>query len=305
MLHEFKRSIYWLFHSPKDFLENVMCHTVNLWPSEFYLKVLFRLHFGYWPNFRNPKTFSEKINWLKLNNIHPEYSRLVDKYEVKKFVASVIGEEYIIPTLGLWNSVDEIDWEKLPQQFVLKSTSDSGSIVICKDKSQLNIDFAKSKLKNLGRRDYAKISKEYPYKNVPHRYIAEAYLEDESGFELKDYKFFCFNGNPKFFKVDFNRQTIHRANYYNLDWVLLPFYEVVCPCDSERTFLKPPHFDQMVNIASCLSRGMPFVRIDLYNVNGKIYFGEITFFPNSGMGKIEPEEWDFRLGEYLKLPLRQ
>lgn len=302
MLYELKRSVYWLFHSPKDFLVNVMCHTVNIWPSEFYLKVLFRLHLGYWPDFRNPKTFNEKINWLKINDIHPEYSQLVDKYEAKRFVASKIGDEFVIPTLGLWDNVDDIEWDKLPNQFVIKSTSDSGSIVICNDKSQLNIDLAKSKLKNLGRRDYAKISKEYPYKNVPHRFIAEVYLEDESGFELKDYKFFCFNGNPKFFKVDFDRQTDHHANYYSLDWKLLPFYEVVCPCEKERVFQKPPHFERMVEIASELSKGIPFVRIDLYNVHGKIYFGEITFFPNSGMGIIEPEEWDYKFGEYLKLP---
>ena len=307
MLYELKRSVYWLFHSPKDFLGNVMCYTVDIWPSEFYLKVLFRLHFGYWPDFRNPKTFSEKINWLKINDIHPEYCQLVDKYEAKRFVASVIGEEYIIPTLGLWNSIDEIDWEKLPEQFVIKSTSDSGSIVICKEKSKFDVEDAKRKLIKLGTRDYYKVSKEYPYKNIPHRFIAEEYIEEDSCNELNDYKFFCFDGVPKFCQVIRNRRTKETIDFYDMNWIHMPFIGLVSK-DSHIKFgeapvPKPRCLEKMLYIASRLSKGKTFSRIDLYLVRGKVYFGEITFFPASGMGSFEPREWDYKLGEMIKLSI--
>lgn len=307
MLYLIKRFFYWLFHSPLDFLDNIICHTSFLYSKLLFLKLHYRCIIGIWPNFKQPKTFSEKINWLKLNNIHPEYSQLVDKYEVKKYVASAIGDEFIIPTLGLWNSIDEIDWTDLPEQFVIKSTSDSGSIVICKEKSKFDIEDAKCKLKKLGTRDYYKVSKEYPYKDIQHRFIAEEYIEEDNGGELKDYKFFCFDGVPKFCQVIRNRRTKETIDFYDMDWKRMPFVGLLTR-NSHITFgdtpvPKPQCLDNMVNIASRLSEGKKFSRIDLYLVGNKIYFGEITFFPASGMGYFEPREWDYKLGDMIKLPI--
>lgn len=270
--------------------------------DKLYLKLLFRHNVGYKLNLDNPKTYNEKLQWLKLNDIHPEYTRMVDKVEAKEYVASIIGEKYIIPTLGVYNHVDDIDFDKLPQQFVLKCTHDSGGIIVCKDKSQLNIEQAKSKLKKGWRQNYFKYNREYPYCDVKPRIIAEVYMEDESGYELKDYKFFCFNGEPLFFKIDFDRQKNHRANYYDLEMNIQEFGEKNFPPNPSIKFLKPANFDKMISIARQLALNIPFVRIDLYNVNGNIYFGEITFFPASGMGKFTPEEWDYKLGEMIKLP---
>lgn len=302
MFRIIRRSLYWLFHSPRDFAITVLDNLAPWLPDKLFIKMHFRLSMGYPLNLKNPKTFNEKLQWLKFNDIHEEYTQMVDKLEAKKHVARIIGKEHIIPTIGIWNSVDEIDWASLPNQFVLKSTNDSGGVVICRDKSKFDIESAKAKLRTLGNRDYSLISKEYPYKNVPHRIIAEEYKEDESSFELKDYKFFCFNGDPKFFKVDFDRHTNHRANYYDKNWNFLPFYEKSYPHDKSKKLVIPYNFEEMIEIAKKLSENIPFVRIDLYNINGMVYFGEITFFPSSGLGIIEPTEWDKSLGDMLVLP---
>ena len=272
-------------------------------PDALYLKLLFRHRIGHKLNLKNPKTYNEKLQWLKLNDIHPEYTQMVDKIEAKKYVASIIGEEYIIPTLGVYESVDDIDFDKLPQQFVLKCTHDSGGIVVCKDKSKLDIERAKAKLKKGWGQNYFKYNREYPYRDVKPRIIAEIYMEDESGYELKDYKFFCFNGEPRFFKIDFDRQKNHKANYYDLDMNLQEFGEKDFPPNPSVIFLRPANFDKMISIARQLAGNIPFVRIDLYNVNGHIYFGEITFFPASGMGQFTSNEWDYRIGDLLQLPL--
>lgn len=277
----------------------ILCPILN---DRFYLKTLFRLKFGYELNLSKPKSFNEKLQWLKLNDIHPEYTMLVDKVSAKQFVSEKIGIQHIIPTIKVWNNVEEIEWDSLPNQFVIKCSGDSGGVVVCRDKQSLDVNSAKSKLLKGWGENYYKYNKEYPYKGIKPRIIAEAYMEDESGYELKDYKFFCFNGEPKFLKVDFDRQTVHRANYYDMNWTLLPFYEKICPMDPERKFEKPENFSKMIEIARTLSSGIPFVRIDLYNISGRIYFGEITFFPASGLGVIEPAGWDQKIGEYLTLP---
>lgn len=271
--------------------------------DETYLKWTFARNVGYIPDLINPRSFNEKLQWLKLHDQHPEYTRLVDKISAKDYVASIIGKEYIIPTIGVWDSVENVEWESLPNQFVIKCSGDSGGVVVCKNKSKLDIDAAKKKLKKGWGKNYFRYNKEYPYKNIRNRIIAELYMEDESGYELKDYKFFCFNGSPRFLKVDFDRQTNHKANYYSLDWELLPFYEKEFPQDPNKIITKPQNFEEMIEIARRLSQNIPFVRIDLYNINGMIYFGEITFFPASGLGIIEPIGWDEKIGEYIKLPL--
>jgi hypothetical protein len=272
--------------------------------DKLYLQIRFWLRVGYWPNLDHPRSFNEKLNWLKLHDKHPEYTIMVDKATAKDYVASIIGKEYIIPTIAIWDSIEEIDWELLPNQFVMKNTGDSGGIVVCKDKKNLNIEAAKAKLANGIEVDYYKYNKEYPYKEVRNRIIVETYMEDESGYELRDYKFFCFNGNARYFKVDYDRAVDHHANYYDTLGNLQEFGEVMCPPIIEKEISIPSNIDEMVNLANTLAREIksPFLRVDFYNVHGNIYFGELTFFPASGMGKFIPEEWDYKIGELLKLP---
>lgn len=250
----------------------------------------------------NPQTFNEKLQWLKLYDRHDEYTKMVDKYEAKKYVASIIGEEYIIPTLGVYNSFEEIDFEKLPNQFVLKCTHNSGGIIICKDKSTLDVEKANQLMsKWLNVNPYWK-NREYPYKDVPPRIIAEKYMEDESGYELKDYKFFCFNGDVKMLFVASDRgfQTEEtKFDFFDLNWNHLPFTNG--HPNSTRSIKKPSHFEEMIEMAKRLSEGIPHVRVDLYNINGHIYFGEMTFFHWSGLTPFIPEEWDYKVGKWLDL----
>ncbi len=256
------------------------------------------------PNLINPKTFNEKLQWLKLHDIHPEYAQMVDKIESKKYVAKRIGEEFVIPTLGVWEKFDDIVFEDLPNKFVLKTSHDSGSIIVVGDKSKMDFVAAKKKLQRSLNRRFYNDHREYPYKDVSPRILAEKFMVDESGIELKDYKFFCFNGEPKFLKVDFNRFIDHHANYYSLEWDLLEFGEALMPPKPDQKMEKPRNFDKMIEIAKTLAQGIPFLRVDLYNINGQIYFGEMTFFPASGSGRITPGIWDNKIGELLQLPLK-
>ena len=277
--------------------------TARLWPDKLFLEIKFRLMMGQKLDLNTPKTFNEKLQWLKLYNRRSEYTTMVDKYAVKQYVSDKIGEQYIIPTLGVWNSVDDIDWDILPKQFVLKTThgGGGGGVVICKDKTTFDKESVKIRLQKSLDCDIYLNFREWPYKDVPKRIIAEQYMTDESTVELKDYKFFCFNGSVRCFKVDFDRFISHKANYYSREAELLPFGEVCCMPDFTRIFEKPKNFDKMIEIVESLAKGIPFVRIDLYNSNGNIYFGEITFFPAGGMGKFAPDEWDEKLGELLIL----
>lgn len=280
----------WLIYRLVDFVDD-----------ETYVKWVFRRDMGYKLNLSNPVTFNEKLQWLKLNDIHPEYTRLVDKIEVKDYVSKIVGEKYIIPTIHTWNSVEEIDWAALPNQFVIKATSDSGGVLVCKDKHTFDISRAIEFLKKNGNRNYTKYNKEYPYKNVPHRFLAEEYMEDESGFELKDYKFFCFDGVPRFLFVATGRQQNDtRFDFYDMNFNHLPVLNGHPNADVWPS--KPENFDEMVEVASKLSSGIPHVRVDLYNVNGKVLFGELTFFHWSGIVPFEPNEWDRYFGEFLNLP---
>lgn len=274
---------------------------VSFLPDRLFLWIRFRLLVGYWPNLRNPRSFNEKLQWLKLNDKHPEYTRMVDKVTAKEYVAEIIGKKYIIPTLAVWNSISEINWDELPNQFVIKSTNDSGGVVVCRDKSNLDINNAVAKLRNLGGREYSKLNKEYPYRNVQHRFIAEEYMEDESGYELKDYKIFCSYGKPLFLYVVTGRQQGDtRYDFYDIEFNHLPVYTIHPNADVWPA--KPRNLEEMLDVAAKLSENIPHVRVDLYNVNGKIYFGELTFFHGSGTEPFEPKEWDFRFGEMITLP---
>lgn len=288
--------------SPRKVMIVLLLTTARLFPDKMYVSLMYRLYMKRSLRWNSINTFNEKLQWLKLYDRKTEYTSMVDKYEAKRYVAELIGEEYIIPTLAVYNSVEEIDFDALPNQFVLKCTHDSGGVVICADKSTFDKEAALKKLRKLIKRRYYWQSREWPYKNVPQKIIAEQYMIDESGYELKDYKFFCFNGEVKVLKVDFDRFTEHRANYFDCEGKLLPFGEVVCPPDFNKTLTIPPCFDKMLRVAERLSHKIPFVRVDLYNINGSIYFGEITFYPASGWGPFIPDSWDCILGSWIELP---
>jgi hypothetical protein len=273
-------------------------------PDEPYLKVLYRLLMGKKLSISNPKTFNEKLQWLKIHDHNKEYTKMVDKYEVKEYVASVIGDEYVIPTIGIYNTVEDIEWDKLPNKFVLKTThgGGSGGVIICKDKSSLILRDVRIKLRRCLKQNIYNSYREWPYKNVTRRILVEEFIaaDPEVG-DLYDYKFFCFNGTVKCFKIDFDRTKDHHANYYDREGNLLPFGEEEYPPIPQKLLMIPSNLEQMIELAQKLAFGMRFARIDFYNVKGRIYFGEITLYPAGGMGKFIPEEWDTILGDMISL----
>ena len=293
---------YWYLTHPLAVITRITKFIPRMIISDkLYIKCFYYTSFGKFPNINNPQSFNEKLQWLKLYDRRPEYTKMVDKHEVKKFVEEKIGKDHVIPTLAVYDKVEDINYDSLPNQFVLKCTHDSGGLVICKDKETLNRRIVEKKLKkNLSTNIFWR-TREWPYKNVHPRIIAEKYMTDESGTELKDYKFFCFSGKVKMFKIDFNRFVEHHANYYDREGNMLSLGEKMCPPDPTRNICIPDNLQEMIRLAEILSENIPFVRIDLYNVNGHIYFGEITFFPDSGVGVLNSEEWDLKLGSYITL----
>lgn len=286
---------YWAFGV---FLRKVLCRFIR--NDRLYIQLDYFSGMKRFPNLKHPQTFNEKLQWLKLNDKHEEYTRFVDKYEVKNYVCQVLGEDFIIPTLGVWNNFDDIDFTMLPNQFVLKTTHDSGGIVVVKDKSKLDLKAAKKKLERSLKRNYYYEHREYPYKNVKPRIIAEKFMVDESGTELKDYKFFCFEGDVKFLFVATDRPSDTRFDFFDAEFKHLPFKQGHPWAKKE--IKKPVGFEEMKRLASILSKNIPHVRVDLYNINGKIYFGEMTFFHFSANVPFEPAEWDKKIGSLLKLP---
>jgi len=271
-------------------------------PERLYLRMVFRLRTGYKLNLRNPKTFNEKLQWLKVNYRDPKYVQLVDKYEVKDYVSRVCGGGHVVPTLGVWDSVNAINWNCLPDRFVMKVTHDSGGVIVCKDKNKLDISKARKTLEEDLKRNYWKYSREWPYKYVKRRIICEEYIEpDENNPDLMDYKFFCFDGVPRLLYVASNRSSgIANFDFFDLDFNRLKIKNG--HPNSTGDFEKPVNFEKMIEVAADLSKGMPHVRVDLYNVKGRIYFGEMTFFHMSGMVPFAPHEWDLKIGEWLTLP---
>lgn len=244
-----------------------------------YLKLKFKASLGKKLNLKNPQTFNEKLQWLKLNDRKPEYTTMVDKYEGKKYVADIIGEEHIIPTLGVWDKFDDIDFDSLPNEFVLKCTHDSGGLVIVKDKASFDKEAARKKINKCLKRNYYWHGREGPYKNVKPKIIAEEYMVDESGYELKDYKIFCFSGEPKVMFIATDRSNPNeetKFDFFDMDFKHLPFTNG--HPNSNRPIQCPKSFEQMKELASKLSKGIPQVRVDFYDINGKIYFGELTLF---------------------------
>lgn len=273
----------------------------SLIPDSIWIRVQFRRKVGFWPNLKKPKTFNEKLQWLKLHDRNPLYTKLVDKYEVKKYVAEQIGSEYLIPTLGVWDKFDDIDFDKLPDQFVLKCTHDSGGLVIVKDKSKFDINDAKKKISRCLKMNYYWSMREWPYKNVKPKIIAEKYMEDESGYELKDYKIFCFNGEPKALFIATDR-GIHETkfDFFDADLNHLPMKQHY-PNNPDIKIPDPEGIKKMFELAHVLTKDFKHCRADFYDINGSIYFGELTFSHFSGMQAMEPVEWDAKFGSWLSL----
>jgi hypothetical protein len=276
---------------------------LNWVPDRVYLKNKFNLILGYKLNLNEPKSFNEKLQWLKIHDRKSEYSSLVDKYEVRKFISETIGEEYLIPLLGVYNDYDEIDFETLPNQFVLKPNHTSGDIYICKDKKEVDTTQLKREVKKWLKRQYYKVHREWPYKNIKPKIVCEKFMIDESG-ELRDYKFMCFNGKVKCMFVGRNRNSDIglQIDFYDLDWNIMPF-ERHYP-SSGILIQKPKTFDKMVEFAEKLSQDIPFVRVDFYEAGEKLYFGELTFFPGSGFEEFTPISYDYLLGSWMNIPLK-
>lgn len=277
-------------------------YSLGFLPDKAYIQLYYLSRFHRLCNFTNPQTYNEKLQWLKLNDRNPAYINMVDKSEAKYIAANIIGEEHVIPTLATWNSVEEVDIDALPKSFVLKCTHDSEGVVVVPNKEELDWVSAKSKLSTALSKSYYPIGREWPYMGVHPRIIAEQYMEDTELGELRDYKFFCFNGEPKvmyvasgrgigatrfdFFDMDFNRLAI-RQHYPN----------------TKENVEQPKTFEQMVEAARKLSKGLLHVRIDFYEVDGRMYFGEFTFYHLSGFAPFDPPEWDLTFGNYLNLSL--
>ena len=289
--------------SPKRILIYILNKCARLISDKRFLQIKFRLEMGQKLDLDNPKTFNEKLQWLKLYNRKSKYTTMVDKYAVKDYVANIIGKEHIIPTLGVWNSVDEIDWEALPNQFVLKTThgGGGGGVVICKDKATFDNNKARKTLQKSLDSDIYWNYREWPYKDVPKRIIAEEFMTNNSK-DLEDYKIHCLNGEPKIILVCRNRYGAGPLvdDFYSPEWKLMDVKRPGHP-NSTVPLEKPELLEQMLELSRTLSTTVPFLRVDFYIINNRIYFGELTFFPASGMSKFEPEEWDYTFGNHLKL----
>lgn len=294
----------------KNYLKNPLKYTILAFsargflkwmPDKPYLKLMFWAKMGTRLNLKKPKTLNEKLQWLKLYNRKPEYVRMADKYLMRDYIAKTIGEEYLIPLLGVWDDPEQIDFEKLPEKFVLKCNHNSGmGMCICKDKAKLDIDKVKEELRKGLKQDYYLTAREWPYKDIPRKIVAESFLTDESGVELKDYKIFCFNGRAEYVEVDFNRHIQHKLNPYDFDWTPLNF------CDESKNdysanIPKPERLEDMRRIAEQLSADCPFLRVDFYSVYDRIYIGELTFYPGSGYIQFEPKSTDLKYGEMLDI----
>lgn len=269
-------------------------------PDALLLRIVFRLKVGYRLNLKNPKTFNEKLQWLKLYNRNPLYSQLVDKFAVRKYVAQKIGDQCLIPLIGVWDKFEEIDFSKFPNQFVLKCTHDSGGVIVCKDKSKFDYKLAKKRINDSLKRNYFWTLREWPYKNVRPRIIAEQYMEVNPVEGLPDYKIFCFNGEPRIWFTVTNRcNGDPRCDYYDFEGKHLPFEQGYKNSDVPIT--SPATLNQMREYARKLTEGMPHCRVDFYSVNDQVFFGELTFFDSSGMEPFEPQKWDETLGSWIEL----
>lgn len=294
-----------LIENPKRIFFTLGHYGLLNWISdEKFLKTAYKIRMKKALNLESPTTYNEKLQWLKLHDRKPIYTQMVDKYEAKRIVADRIGEQYIIPTLGVWDRFEDIDFEKLPEKFVLKCTHDSGSYMICQNKESFNYKAAKKKFDRCLKLSFYWTDRQWPYKDIKPRIIAEEYMEDDATKELRDYKFFTFNGEVKalFIATDRGSQTEDtKFDFFDENFNHLPItngHPNANPAPE-----KPLCFEEMKKLASVLGKGIPQVRVDFYEVNGKVYFGEMTFFHWSGMVPFEPDEWDRTFGDWIDLEL--
>lgn len=294
-----------LFNSDERFIYFALKGKYNDMPDKEYISRMYKAKFGREINLDNPETFNEKLQWLKLYDRKTIYTTMVDKYEAKKYVADIIGEEYIIPTLGVWDTAEEIDFKILPDKFVLKTTHDSGGVkLVDKNKPDYNERELRKFFRKRLKRSLYKLTREWPYKDVKPRIIAEKYMENVGEDGVKDYKFFCFDGVAKCYKVDFDRFIEHHANYYDIESNYMNLGEVAFPASkSKHADISQADIDTMIFISQQLAQTTPFLRVDFYDIEGKIYWGELTFFPASGFGKLYPDEADLTLGKWIQLPV--
>lgn len=270
-------------------------------PDKQFIELEYYAYIGKCLNLRKPITYNEKIQWLKLYDRNPLYTQMVDKVSAKKYVANIVGPQYVIPTYGVWDEPEDINFEMLPEQFVLKVTHDSGGVIVCKNKKKFDCKKAIEKLNRSLQRDYYMVHREWPYKDIKPRIIAEQYMEDVVDQELRDYKLMCFNGKVKcsFVCSDrFSDKGLH-VTFFDRDWNRMPF-ERHYPISNE-DIAKPQNYEEMISVAEKLTTGIPFARVDLYEIKGKVYFGEITFYPGSGYEEFTPVEWDYQLGAWIDL----
>lgn len=294
---------------------------MNWMPDKPYLKLMFRAVTGKRLNLHNPKNFNEKLQWLKLYDRNPLYTVMVDKVKAKEYVASKIGDEYIIPTLGVWDNADEVDFDSLPSRFVIKCNHNSGKgMYVCRDKAKMDVAKVRMGLRQGLKEDYYAHNREWPYKDLSRRIIAEQYLEEKTSQNieddklakvgnLRDYKFYCFNGVPKLCQVISDRAIDEKIDFYNMEWERLVGLVGLVGLNnnvhnSDQDISCPLSFDEMKRCASILSHDIPFSRIDFYDIDGHAYFGEITFFPAGGFGSFKPDEWNEITGDWLHLPLK-
>src|SRR5690554_3428603 len=295
------RKIKSIIKKPKLLLVKPLMFLSPLLGNRLYLKLLFPLKVGYKLNLKNPQTYNEKLQWLKLYYRNPLLPKMVDKYEYKEYIKQKIGDKYVVENYGIWNSFDEIDFDSLPAQFVLKTTHDQGGVVICRDKSTFNFKKAKVKLDKHMKTNLFFKFREWPYKTVEARIIAEKFLIEEDFDDLMDYKFYCFHGKPEILYVSYGRGTADvYLDFYDMN---LNYLDIQRPAHrtSGKPLNKPMNFELMVNLAQQIAGVEPHVRIDFYNIRGKIYFGEYTLFQGGGMMPFIPKKWDYILGEMLNL----
>ena len=297
----------------KNYVKDPVCsiadalsrHGLLRWmPDAQYLKFMYRAKLKKKLDLKNPKTFNEKLQWLKLYDRKPEYTQMVDKYAVRQYIAERIGEECLVPLVGgPWNSFDEIDFDSLPNRFVLKCTHDSGGLVICRDKKTLDKAATKEKIEKCLKRNYYYSSREWPYKDVKPRIIAEKYLEDTVDDALTDYKFFCFNGEAKVMYISKDKGKDPRTDFFDMHFSHLPV-QARDP-NAEVQPQRPKQFDKMRKIAEILSQEIPQLRVDFYVVDERIFMGELTFYHMSGLTLITPYEWNLKMGSWIELPEKQ
>lgn len=271
-------------------------------PDSWYLKYVYKKVIGKDLNLKHPVSFNEKLQWLKLHDRNPVYTQYVDKYRVREHIAKLLGEEYLIPLVGgPWEKFEDIDISNLPNKFVLKCTHDSGSVILCTDKNKFEMEKASNILKKALQRNFFYENREWPYKNVKPAIIAEKFMVDDKEAELVDYKLHCFNGKVKFILVCANRDEHENMQkvFYDTNWKKMDLKRPNSRAD--RDMPKPLNFEKMIEIAEMLSDKIPFLRVDLYEISGKLYFGELTFYPASGFEGFEPLEWDKKIGEWLDL----